>query len=287
MNIFKEMVLSVYSYKSYKEFLNNRKSKVFGFGVMLMLIYFVITMGIPFAQFQIKTGGIAEILNKNVPEFELSDGVLWVDDVIEYEGDRNYICIDTDPEYYFYDTYVIEQYLYGYSQAILMDSEKVIVKSNGQVQGLYFSDLDFEFSKEELMGWVPYAYVIIAVFMVIAYIWMTALFFFGVLFAALIGMIVASCMKYQLTFGQLYLLGIYSRTLPLMIKAAVSFLPFDIPFFFIINFGISLFIIGCAIQKMKEQKLAKPLEFTSDTVYESDSSTDSNNNNSNDFSWMN
>lgn len=40
MNIFKEMVLSIYSYGSYKEFLKNRRSKVFGFGLMLVLLYF-------------------------------------------------------------------------------------------------------------------------------------------------------------------------------------------------------------------------------------------------------
>lgn len=280
MNIFKEMLLSIYSPESYSVFLKNKKGKVFGFGIMLMLIYFVITMGIPFAKFQITTGGITTIIEDTIPDFELSDGYLWVDDVIEFDEDGRYIYIDTDPEYVFYDADEMKEYLYDYYQVILMDSEKIIVKNNGQVQGAYFSDLDWEFSKEELIGWVPFAYIFIVIGMVIAYIWMTALFFFGVLFVALLGMIAASCMKYQLTFGQLYLLGIYSRTLPLIIKAVLSFLPLDIPFFFIINFGISLFIIVLAIQKMKEQNLQKPLEFTSDGNGSSDR------NNGNDFTWM-
>lgn len=280
MNIFKEMLLSIYSPESYSVFLKNKKGKVFGFGIMLMLIYFVITMGIPFAKFQITTGGITTIIEDTIPDFELSDGYLWVDDVIEFDEDGRYIYIDTDPEYVFYDADEMKEYLYDYYQVILMDSEKIIVKNNGQVQGAYFSDLDWEFSKEDLIGWVPFAYIFIVIGMVIAYIWMTALFFFGVLFVALLGMIAASCMKYQLTFGQLYLLGIYSRTLPLIIKAVLSFLPLDIPFFFIINFGISLFIIVLAIQKMKEQNLQKPLEFTSD----GNGSTDRNN--GNDFTWM-
>ncbi len=76
MNIFKEMVLSTYSYKSYGEFLKNKKGKVFGFGIVLMLIYFAVTVGIPFAKFQITTGGIAAIIEDNVPDFELSDGYL-------------------------------------------------------------------------------------------------------------------------------------------------------------------------------------------------------------------
>lgn len=263
MNIFKEMVLSVYSFKSYKEFLKNKKSKVFGFGIMLMLIYFAVSTVIPLAINAIGAGSLTKEIREKVPDFELKDGFLQVDDVLEYESDSTYIYIDTDPEYFFYDADEMQSYLYAYSEAVLIDSEKMIVKNNGQVRGVYFSDLGFNLNKETLLGLVPFFYAFIAVVLVFAYVWMTAWFFFGVLFVALIGMIVASCMKYQLTFGQLYLLGIYSRTLPLIIKAAVSFLPFNIPFFFIINFGLSLFIIGAAIQKMKEQNLKEPLVFTS------------------------
>lgn len=270
MNVFKEMAISVYSFKSYKEFLQNRKSKVFGFAVLLMLIYFIITILAPFMVSQLGSENIKEVFEEGIPDFELSDGYLWVDDVIELEQGGTYIYIDTDPQYFFYSAEEMEPYLYEYSTVILMDSEKMIGKSNGQVEELYFSDMDFEFDKEDVMGWIPFIYIGIAAVMVLMFIWMTALFFFGVLFVALLGMIVSSCMKYQLTFGQLYLLGVYSRTLPLIIKAAVSFLPFNVPFFFVINFGLSLLIIGCAIQKMKEQQLQKPLEFSSDNSSNND-----------------
>lgn len=295
MNIFKEMALSVYSFKSYKEFLKNKKGKVFGFGLMLVLIYFAVTTIIPFAVREVRNGGLAKQIEENVPDFELEDGVLWVGDVIEYDAGNSYICIDTDPESYFYDAAEMEYYLSDYTTAILMDSEKMIAKSNGEVMGVYFSDMDFEFSKEDLLGWVPFAYAVLIVAYILIYIWEAALFFFGVLFVALLGMIVASCMKYQLTFGQLYLLGVYSRTLPLIIKAALSFIPVGIPFFVIINFGLSLLIIGCAIQKMKEQNLTQPLQFTSDNseadnsngVNISDSNSNSSSiNNTDDFTWM-
>lgn len=263
MNIFKEMAFSVYNFKSYKEFLNNRKSKVFGFGLMVMLIYFTVTMVAPFVKFMAETDGIANEMDDVIPDFELEDGTLWVQEVIEFEENGTYVYIDTDPEYYFYDADEMKEYLYEYSEVILMDSEKVIIKSDGQVKGAYFSELDVEFSKQDLLDLVPVIHLCIGIFFVLAYIWMTGLYFFGVLFVALLGMIAASCMKKDLTFGQLYLLGIYSRTLPLIIKAVLSFLPVGIPFFFIINFGISLAIIVCAIGGMNEKQLQQPLEFTS------------------------
>lgn len=254
MNVFKEMALSIYSYGSYAQFLKNRKGKVFGFGVLLMLIYFLITVLWP----PLSYSELSQFFREGVPEFELKDGTLWVADVFEIDEDDTYICIDTNPDFVFYDADDTEmiQSLRGYRTALLMDSEKVIMKNNGEIQGAYFSQMDFEFDKEALMDFVPWMYVIYVVVMLLAYIWMTALFFFGVLFVALIAMIIASCMKSQLTFGQLYLMGVYSRTLPLIIKAAVSFLPFNIPFFWVINFGLSLFIIAMAIRKMNEQKPA-------------------------------
>lgn len=252
MNIFKEMGLSIYSYKSYMEFLKNKKGKVFGFGVILMVIYFLITMGIPVIRF---FGGesISTKIEKTVPDFELSDGELWVDDVFVYDYRGTYIEIDTDSRSVLRNADDMRDFLDNYTQVIMMDSEKVIVKDNGQIQQFYFSDLDFEFSRNDLLLFVPYAYLFLVVFLIAAFFWMTAWFFVGVLIVALISMIVASCMNIKISFGKLYILGVYSRTLPLIIKAAVSFLPFGIPFFYIINFGLSVLIVGLALQKIKQQ----------------------------------
>lgn len=262
MNIFKELVLSVYSFKSYGEFLKNKKSKVFLFAILLMLLYFLFYMPVPFAFSMITEGTYTEAVKNGLPEFELKDGYLWMEEPFEYDDGYRYVYIDTDPEYVFYNADEIGEYLYGYSQAILMDSEKMIAKSNGQISELYFADLGLELNKQSVIDWAPFIYLIVGLGMIFSYIWMTALFFFGVLFVALIGMIVASCMNYRLTFGQLYLLGIYARTLPLIIKSVVNFLPVGIPFFFVINFGISVLIIGCAIRHMKESQIKAPLEFS-------------------------
>ena len=117
------------------------------------------------------------------------------------------------------------------------------------MQQYRFDELGINFSKDDLEALVPSMYFIIVVVMIITYVVMTMLFFFGVLFVALIGMIVASSMKYQLTFGQLYLL----------IKACVSWLPFTIPYFWIINFGISVVILGVVIKGMKTDLLQQQM----------------------------
>ena len=255
MNIFKEMILSIYSYGSYSQFLKNKKGKVFGFGVVLVLLYFVVAYLLAAIISMGSSHGLLQSYRENVPDFEVKNGILWVEDVVEMDTGASYIYINTD--HIFYSTDEIMQYLRGHRQAILMDAEKIILKDDdGEMGVIYFSDLDMEMDKEDVESFIPWIYVIYFAIMPFVYIWITALFFFGVLFVALMGMIVASCMNYKLTFGQLYLLGIYSRTLPLLIKALISFLPFHIPFFWVINFGLSLFIMIMAIKKMKEQEAA-------------------------------
>lgn len=265
MNIVKEIVLSVYSYKSYQDFLNNRKIRVFAVGVLLSLIYFIITIVAPFMEFEIMDGGLETIMEEYIPEFELKDGYLQVAEVIEYEEGDTYIWIDTDPEYYFYGADVMQEYLYDYSTAILADSEKIILKDDGVVQELYFADLDIDIdiSKADIMKLVPYINLLIVICMVFIYLFKAAAFFFGVLLVALFGMIAASCMNCQLTFGQLYMLGVYSRTLPLMIKGALSLFGINFFAYNFISIGISVAILVAAMRKMKEVRLEKPLEFVS------------------------
>lgn len=264
MNIFKEMVLSVYSYGSYKQFLQNRKGKVFGFGVMFMVIYLAVTLMIPFFFTIFGSNGIIKSIMDNIPNFELKDGILWVEDVVEYDKDGMYIYIDTDPQYVFYGADEMEPYLSEYTVAVLMDSEKAIVKSNGETYEISYSylqrtlELEDRFDREDLMELMsvlwPAFYIGFVIGMFLDYIFGTALYFLGALIVALLGMIVASALQYQLTFGQLYILAVYSRTLPLIIKAVVTFLPFGIPFFWVINFGLSVLILFLAIRKMKEEQ---------------------------------
>lgn len=264
MNVFKELVLSVYDFKSYKKFLDNKGAKTFLAGVILMVFYFILTIVVPFAQFQVSTGGLAKLAEDYIPDFKLSGGTLWVEEPFELENDGMYISVDTSPDTVFYGADEIGEYISEYYQVILADSEKFIIKDKGQIQEMYFSDLGMDFSKQQLLAFIPSAYAILAGVLVLIFIFMTGLFFFGVLFVALLGMIAASCMKYQLTFGQLYKLGIYSRTLPILIKSLVSFLPFSIPMFAIVNFGLSVLYIVFAIRGMKEQELQAPMEFRSE-----------------------
>ncbi len=273
MNVFSELVHSIYDCKSYKAFLNDKKRKTFLFGFLLVLIYFLITIIVPFARFQISTGGVVRLVDEVVPDFAIADGRLSVEGQFEFEEGDTYVYVNTEESGIAEDAEdEIFDNLYRYGTVIIADSQSMIVKSNGQVETLMISDLDLEITKDELIQMFrPFVTIMIVVILVIIFLFMEATFFFGVIFVALLGMIVASCMQAKLTFGELYKLGVYTRTTPLLIKAVFSFLPFGIPFFWLISIGISLGYLAGAIRNMNSQDLnGQPVVFYSEEAAKED-----------------
>ena len=250
MNIFKEMLLSTYSYKSYPQFLNNKKSKVVCFSLLFMLLYFSITILAPCFNFLIKTGSFGTFLDNYVPNFSLTREVFWVETPVEYDMGDSYICVDTSPNFYFHSAEDISETLSKYSYIILMDSEKIILKDDTMMKEIYCSDLGIEFSREDVVAFIPFLYLIIVLFLILAFIFMTAGFFLGVLVIAFLAMFIGSRMKYALSFRQLYQLGVYSRTLPLILKAVCSLFSVDFPW--LMNCGTSLCILIYVMQEIKE-----------------------------------
>ncbi|MCI8268398.1 MAG: DUF1189 domain-containing protein [Lachnospiraceae bacterium] len=264
MNVFSELVHSVYDCKSYGTFLKDRKRKTFLFGFLLVAIYFLLTMIVPFVRFQMSTGGIVKIIDEMVPDFTIANGRLDVEEQFEFAEGDTYFFVDTKNEAM--DEEMILENLRRYGTVLIADSENLVVKSNGQVQSLQISDLDIDITKSEIITMFrPFVNIAIAAVLVIAFLFMEASFFFGVIFVALLGMVVASCMQAKLTFGELYKLGVYTRTTPLLIKAVFSFLPFGLPFFWIISLGISLGYLAGAIRSMNTRDLGgQPVVFHSE-----------------------
>lgn len=259
MNVFKEMGCSIGAPSAYPEFLKNRKGKIFGYGMLLMLFYFLLSTIFPFLVFQVRTGGIGRIVNETLPDFEVSDSGFWIEEPFYYEDGNSYIELDSN---HYFDEEAAYQFSMGYQNMLLIDEEKLIVKSNGQVQTLYFYMLESGsyLSKQSIMAVIPLIYLFLILGLVFYFVWITALFFFGVLMVSLVGMILNAILKAELTFGQIFILGLYGRTLPLLFKGFVlrflnwSVIPIRIPYFWVINFGVTLVYMFLAMRRIREQK---------------------------------
>lgn len=259
MNVFKEMVCSIGKPSAYPEFLKNKKGKIFGYGMLLMLFYFLLSVVFPLTAFQIRTGGLGTIVKETLPDFEVTDYGFWIEEPFYYEDGNSYIELDSNQ---YFDEDAAYQFSMGYQNMLLVDAEKMIIKSNGQVQTLYFYMLESGtyFSRETIMAVVPMIYLFLILFLIFYFIWISALFFFGVLMVSLIGLILNMVLKSELTFGQIFILGIYGRTLPLFFKGLVlrffnmAIFPVSIPYFWVINFGVTLVYMFFAMKRIGNQR---------------------------------
>lgn len=253
MNIFKEIFYSIYNYKYYPQFFKNKLSRVFWTGALVSIIYYFIAILCPFAFQVIKMGGFVNAYKEIVPDFRIENGALVMDETYEYEDSTTLIYIDADC--IFYDIYDNPDYLDDYMNVILIDNEKIIVKNIIRFQQLYFSDLG-DFGRDDLLflvrivGWVAWA--------IVGMSWMSNMgyFFAGAFVVTLIGLIVAACMNKKLSFDEIFILSVYSRTLPLAIKAFVNvigIIGIVGPIFQFINFGISTLILILAMKHIENK----------------------------------
>ncbi len=260
MNVFKEMAYSVAKPSAYPHFLKNKGGRIFGYGMLLMFFYFLLSVVIPVSVLHVQTGGFVHVIRDEIPDFELSHFGFWAEHPYSFENSSTCIRLDSDQIFREEEIYRLARH---YNKLIVIDQEKLIVKNNGQVQTLYFYMLDYDayISKQDILFIIPMIYLVLFLFGLFYFVWITALFFLGVLLVSLPGLIINAVLKTDLTFGQIFKLALYGRTLPLLFKGVVlrmlDMVVFNvtIPFFWVINFGVTLLYMFLAMKRVQEQRV--------------------------------
>lgn len=254
MNVFKEMACSVAKPSVYPQFLRNKGGKIFGYGMLLMFFYFLLSVVVPVSVLHVQTGGFVHVIRDEIPDFEVSHFGFWVERPYSFEDGSTYIKLDSNQIFNEEEIYRLAR---RYNNLIAVDQEKLIVKNNGQVQTLYFYMLDYDayISKQDILFIIPMIYLVLFVLILLYFVWITALFFLGVLLVSLPGLIINAVLKTDLAFGQIFKLALYGRTLPLLFKGVVlRMLDITIPFFWVLNFGVTLLYMFLAMKRIKEQR---------------------------------
>lgn len=192
--------------------------------------------------------------SKSIPYFEFNNGELNVsgDMPLTYTDpdDNSPIIIDTSGK-------TDESILNQYDEAVLILKNKLIIKKDSiEKREINFSEIkELNFDKNTLEQFIPNMKLIINIVVIIAVIifmpiWLFITCSFTALILSLLGLIIKSITKKEISFNDIYIISIYSLTLPLIIKhVLVLNLPFVIPFFWLIYYGIAVFYIYKAISK--------------------------------------
>ncbi len=263
MNIFAELVHSIYDFRSYSGYRRNKAGKVFLYGLLLSLVYFLVSLFLPMFVSIAGVGGFANMVREAIPDFTLENGRLWVEepvDIQQYDAYQGGICFRVDTDNPITES-VTDVDLLAFDRVLILDAEHGIVKAEGG-SVLRFSYEDFDIGNwdretflKEIVPFIPFVLWIVLVIVVCAGFFA---FFAGAFVTASIGSIISAFMGCRLKFGELYKLAVYARTPAMIIKSVYSWIPVVIPYFYVINFGISAFYMWKAIQYIKEETQNPP-----------------------------
>lgn len=247
MNVFSEIFFSIAGVKHYSDFLKNKKEKVILYVAIVVFIYLAITNVRTFPNTKNVVAELQEAV-LNLPDFYLKSGKLRMEESFSYEIDD--ILIVMESEYGSYINNLSESdwqsALIDYDSVFVMDETSILLKSNGDLN-IYDYPVDFQISRDWVYDKIDYIYLIVAVYIVFSYIFSLIGYFLTALLVALVGMIICSFSSQKLTFGQLYLLSLYAKTLPLFIKGLLKLIDYSFFGFFIVAFAIACLYVGLAI----------------------------------------
>ncbi len=258
MNIFTELIHSVYDFKSYPGYRKNNGGKVFLYGLLISLVYLLTSVLLPLVVTILGFGGFGNMAREAIPDFTLEGGRLWVEepvDIQQYDAYQGGVCFRVDTDQPITEG-ITDVDLLAFDRVLILDAEHGIAKAEGgSVIRFSYTDFDIgDWDRESfLKEIVPYIPIVLWAVLVLVICFGFFGFFVGAFVVATIGSIMTAIMGYRLRFSELYKLAIYARTPALVIKGIYDWVPVVIPYFSFINFGVSAFYMWKAIQYIKEE----------------------------------
>ncbi len=277
MNLVQDFLISVREYRNYPKLLKNRPRRVFAFGALLMLVFWCMTALIPYAAFRARTGGLEKIVQENVPEFTLENGKLDVPAGFRFNNGSVYADVNTesghvlDPD----DPRIRTQFAL-HDAVFLADSEKLIYGASAAgtpaTSGsriLKFSDFgEIRFTKADLLAEVPELERMFFTAVISWYFIHLAAFFLGCLVIAFFGQIFAGITRTRISFGEIYQLSIYTRSVPILLKGILTLSGLMFAEFPAMSFLYSLFVLSRVYKHLDQAASAaeRPAQFDFDEL---------------------
>ncbi len=252
-NIFKCFIYSITSFDNYKLFLRESTGKAIGYLVLLSLLISIAIFA-PFFSIANEVANAApNFIDEVIPDFNLVDGQLEVygDMPIVMDSSDLPVVIDTTPG-------AEDRLLYQYDSIILITQDKMILKNYTERQEYPHSAYTgLELTKDSLIEALPiiktYMTVAFIFIGILVYIFVLIVKFITVFIASIIGLIVNSSLKTNLSYKSIFKISLFAMTLPLIVCTILDVLPVNIPFMPVLFYaGTGVYIYG-AIRSIKRE----------------------------------
>ncbi len=134
----------------------------------------------------------------------------------------------------------------GYQKGVYLSNEGVLYKKSVYETRQYSLDSIREYApitKHDVERWISYHWVLTAFIVFFFLAFSVAAKIFSALIVSLLGLFACALTKRRAAFDLLFRLAMYALTLPIIIKTAAAAAKIDIPWFFVIYYGIALFYL--------------------------------------------
>lgn len=252
------IIRAIYDKNLYQESLTQKFSKPFSTWLLISLISiltYIIYLGIMVYN---NLPTIDEIKNE-IPYFEINDGILSIEEKVEFTSDEEPFVIIIDDEY----TYNPNDFRYA-PQYLVATIDTLYFKSEGNnLEEIKYSDVEFlqntnrDILISRLQEIIPnqmvVAFVFIVLFLFIIIIIFILVFkFFSILFYSLVGLIVSKILKKSITFSDSIKITLYGNVLP-TILGTIYWLVFQRGVYWLLSFLFITIYIGYFISQLYNQ----------------------------------
>jgi hypothetical protein len=251
-NVFKKFIKSFSDFRVYNSIRHEKLSRSFGYLILLALFVGVIFSIVVSVKTNNSIDNTIELLQSDdMPNISVSNGILNVD------MDEPFI-LNKDNEFIFIvdmtDKYTLND-LVGYSMGYLVTPERIIINQAGSPpMPLEFQDLrDINVDKDSVLdildSYRRHAIGFIVFLIIIGTIFLKL---FESFIISIIGLVFNSILKKNLSYNELYKIGIYALTLPSIIILLINSLgfPLSLGTKSLISYGISTLIVIMALQNI-------------------------------------
>jgi putative sterol carrier protein len=254
MNIFKQLVTSIYSPKDIAKF------RFQGIGKTILFVFFLTLISIiPTAYYfsSAISNGIEATkisIEDEIPEFEVKDGELFSDQntPITIKKDGFTILFDS--------TGTVEKTdLENTDNAIALLKNHFLLIAAGDIQEFpYTMFANMTISKADLESFVDtvdsLVFIIISIFSLVTYIFTSGIKFIEVSVLAALGLLVKNMVGRNLAYRQLWRMAAYSVTLPTLFFTIMGLLKTNVPSGFLLNWFVGLTILYLAVKEVPAPK---------------------------------
>ncbi|MDX9739426.1 MAG: DUF1189 family protein [Candidatus Dojkabacteria bacterium] len=213
---------AIYDRKLYQESLSQKFRKPFTYWTLISIISILVYTLSMTISVRDEFPSIQE-LKDSIPYFEINDGILNIDERVEFLGEDSIVLIIDDD-------YVFQKENFQYvTEYIVATRDSVYIKgTDTELQQLFYKDLDMlkntnkDILLDTFLGLIPTQAIIMIVLLIFLFFLLIVLVILGAKFAflllyALVGLLTAKIFKKQLSYSQSLKIVLYGSILPTLV----------------------------------------------------------------------